>query len=99
MTIPRKPELDSWYEDEERRCFKIVAIDDGDGTIEIQYFDGDVAEIESDTWYQLSLRSIVEPEDGSGPFDDLEQDKPGDQSRATQPEDWDDPANEMDFED
>lgn len=99
MTIPKKPKLDSWYEDEERRRFKIVAIDDSDGTIEIQYFDGDVAEIDNDTWYQMDLRSTEEPEDGSGPFDDLEKDDMGERYRVVRPEDWNGPADEMDYED
>lgn len=99
MSIPKKPRLDSWYLDEEGRRFKIVAIDEGDGAIEIQYFDGDVTEVDSDTWYQMDLRQIEEPEDGTGPFDGLEQDTNGNSYRASQPEDWNGPADEMDLED
>jgi len=98
MTIPKKPRLDAWYEDEEGRCFKIVAIDDDDGAIGIQYFDGDVAEVENDTWYQMGLKSIEEPENGSGPFDDMGGDDKSEMYRAIRPEDWNGPADEMDFE-
>lgn len=99
MTIPKKPKLDAWYEDGEGRSFKIVAIDDHDNTIEIQYFDGDVAEVESDTWYLLDLQSIEEPENGSGPFDSLEEDDIDGTSRPARPEDLSEPLDEMDTED
>lgn len=99
MTIPGKPKLDSWYEDEEGRRFRIVAIDDRDGAIEIQYFDGDVAEVEGDTWYLLDLKSIADPGYGSGPFDDLEQDNLVDPSQAERPEEWDSEGDEMDYDD
>ncbi len=98
MTIPEKPRLDAWYEDGEGRSFKIVAIDDHDDTIVIQYFDGDVAEVESDNWYQLDLHSIEEPEDGSGPFDAHEQDNHDGTTRPARPEDLNGPADEMDLE-
>lgn len=98
MSIPKKPRLDSWYLDEEGRRFKIVAIDEADGAIEIQYFDGDVTEVDSDTWYQMDLRLIEEPEDGTGPFDGLDQDAGGNSYQASRPEDWNGPSDEMDLE-
>ncbi len=98
MTIPKKPKLDSWYEDEEGRHFKIVAIDDDDGTIEIQYFDGDVTEVDDDTWYQMDIKTAEEPEDGSGPFDDQEAEDMGNRHSAIRPEDWNAPADEMDLD-
>ena len=100
MTIPRKAKVDDWYEDaEDGRSFRIVAVDEDDGTIEVQYFDGDVEEFDKDTWYQMNLTKIAEPEDWSGPFDDLETDDMGETYRAKRPEDWNGPADEMDYED
>lgn len=100
MAIPRKPKVDNWYEDaEDGRSFRIVAIDEDDGTIEVQYFDGDVEEFDTDTWYQMDLTQRAEPEDWSGPFDDLERDDRGETYRAARPEDWNGPADEMDYED
>jgi len=32
------------------RCFEVVALDDDDGTIEIQYFDGTVEEMDIEDW-------------------------------------------------
>jgi hypothetical protein len=99
MTIPHKPKVDDWYEDEEGRAFRIVAVDDSDGAVEVQYFDGDVEEFDRESWYLTSLRRIEAPEDGTGPFDDPEQDAPGDLYDAIRPEDWEGLDDEMDFED
>lgn len=98
MSIPKKPKLDSWYEDGEGRHFKIVAIDDRDNTIEIQYFDGDVAEVENDTWYLLDLESVADPGDGSGPFDGVEQDNHSKLMPSTLIEEWANRAEEVDFD-
>ena len=100
MSIPRKPKVDSWYKDgEDNRSFRIVALDEDDGTIEVQYFDGDVEEFDTDTWYQMDLTKVAEPEDWSGPFDDLEADDMGETYQTRKPEDWNGPADEMDLED
>jgi hypothetical protein len=98
MAIPTKPTLDAWYRDDEGRSFKIVAIDEDDGNIDIQFFDGDIAEVDSESWYQLDISRIAEPEDGSGPFDGLDADDLETNYGAHQPLDWNGPADEMDYE-
>lgn len=57
--------------------FKVVATDEDDGTIEIQYFEGDVDEISFDAWSEMGIVGSAEPEDWSGPYDDLEKDDLG----------------------
>ena len=50
----------------------MVAIDDDDETIEIQYFDGTVAEIDFDSWNEQLLDDLDAadaPEDWSGAID------------------------------
>jgi hypothetical protein len=50
-----------------------VAIDDADQTIEIQYFDGTVAEMDFDSWNEHLWDDLIEaadaPEDWSGAID------------------------------
>ncbi len=88
MAIPRRPVIDDWYEDETGRRFRVLAVDEDDGTIEVQYFDGDVEEFDRDTWYQMDLESIEEPEDWTGPFDDLEADDIRDNYSTESPQEW-----------
>ena len=70
-----KPEIGSWYRDNtDSQLFEIVALDEDDQTIEIQYFDGAVEELDFSMWEELELTTAAPPEDWSGPFDDLEAD-------------------------
>lgn len=98
MTIPNKPNLDSWYEDGKGQRFRIVAIDDHDNSIEIQYFDGDVAEVEAGTWYSLDLRLIADPGDGSGPFDDMDLDIQRNAFQAALIEEWINSPDDVDLD-
>lgn len=49
--------------------FEIVAIDNDAATIEIQYYDGTVEEIDFESWPQLEAEAIDQPEDWTGAFD------------------------------
>jgi len=77
-----KPVVEQWYRDAAGETFEIVAIDDEDQTIEIQYFDGSVTEMDFDAWNEQMLEGSIEtaeaPEDWSGSVDvdsaDLERD-------------------------
>jgi len=72
MASPQ-PSVGSWYRLEGGETFEIVAIDDDEGTIEVQYFDGTVEEMDSDDWELLCeerrLAATDPPEDWSGSVD------------------------------
>ena len=69
------PAIGKWYLDNsDHQLFEIVAIEEEDETIEIQYFDGAIEELDCDLWAEMELTSAAPPEDWSGPFDDLEAD-------------------------
>jgi hypothetical protein len=68
-----KPIVGQWYRGNTNELFEVVAIDDGDETIEIQYFDGTVTEVEFDSWNEQLLDELIDmadaPEDWSGAVD------------------------------
>ena len=68
-----EPVVGQWYLDVHRRVFEVVALDSE--TIEIQFYDGDVAELDYEAWFLLNVQMMSEPNDGIGPFDDLERDE------------------------
>ncbi len=69
------PIVGNWYLDlDTNQKFEVVVIDEDAGTIEIQYFDGNVDEIDVDVWPEMNLEPIEEPEDWTGPIDDVEAD-------------------------
>jgi hypothetical protein len=68
-----KPVVGQWYRGGTNELFEVVAIDDQDQTIEIQYFDGTVTEMEFDSWNEHLLDELIDaadaPEDWSGAVD------------------------------
>jgi hypothetical protein len=91
-----EPVLGDWYKDSESQIFEIVALDQDERTIEIQYFDGAVEELDYDVWYEKEIEPCAEPEDWSGPFDDLEKDDFGDTDSVYHPTDLNDEIDHMD---
>jgi hypothetical protein len=77
MTEELSPVVGSWYKDNEGGVFEVVALDEDDNYVEIQYFGGEIDEIDFDAWESLNLETVAPPEDWSGPFDDLERDDLG----------------------
>ncbi len=72
------PIIGNWYRNQETgNDFEVVAIDEDAQTIEIQYFDGELEELDLDSWYDLAIESIEAPEDWSGPYDEMEPDDLG----------------------
>jgi len=68
----------NWYQllDKERD-FMVVDVNEREGTVDIQYFDGDIEELEMEEWEEMDLEEIEPPEDWTGPLDDLEADDLG----------------------
>jgi hypothetical protein len=68
-----KPIVGQWYRGDTNELFEVVAIDHEDETIEIQYFDGTVTEVEFDSWNEQLLDELIDmadaPEDWSGAVD------------------------------
>jgi len=68
-----KPIVGQWYRGVTNELFEVVALDESDATIEIQYFDGTVAEMDFETWneqlFDRMLDAADAPEDWSGAVD------------------------------
>jgi len=63
MVRKLEPLIGEWYRDHgEQRLFEIVAMDDDEGRIDIQYADGEVFAINRDNWRNLML-SVAPPPD------------------------------------
>lgn len=59
-----KPVVGNWYQNlDEGSIFEVVAYDEDDETIEIQYLDGEVEEYDNDVWSEMGLAKVAPPED------------------------------------
>jgi hypothetical protein len=65
----RFPVIGNWFRRPDGVLFEVVAVDEDDGTIEIQQFDGTIGEIEIEYWLQMLLVEASPPEDWSGSVD------------------------------
>jgi hypothetical protein len=89
------PVQGQWYEDlEENEIFRVLSVDPDEEIIEVQYENGDIEEIDLDTWHELDLERAQEPE-GWASDDDDEEDDDEDEDE----DDWDDDDDDLDDDD
>lgn len=75
MSAEIEPVIGNWYRAVDDSSFEVIAVEDD--SVEIQYFDGGIEELDMASWQEMELEEIEPPEDWSGPFDDLEKDDLG----------------------
>jgi hypothetical protein len=72
MTTPQ-PSVGNWFRLQGGESFEVVALDNDDGTIDVQYFDGTLEEMELEDWEAQcadgTLEAAEAPEDWSGSVD------------------------------
>jgi hypothetical protein len=77
------PAIGDWYSLRGGELFEVVAVDETDGTLEIQYFDGTIEEMEMSDWHSQfgagEIEEVDAPEDWSGSVDV----EPEDNNRST----------------
>jgi hypothetical protein len=56
--------------------------------VEVQDFDGDIEELDLDSWRDMDIELAAEPEDWTGPFDDLDPADLGYTETDATPSDW-----------
>lgn len=95
MATQVEPSIGDWYKTVDGQSLEVIAYDEDESSIEIQYFDGAVEELDLDTWYEMDLVPREPPEDWSGPFDDLVKDDMGDTEEVRHPEDWTGPLDSI----
>jgi hypothetical protein len=67
----------------------VLTVDEDAELIEIEYLDGDIEELDLDTWAELDLEKIDQPEGWSG----------ADEEDEEEDEDWDEDEDEDEDED
>lgn len=90
-----EPTKGQWYEDlENDETFQVLRVDEDREIVEIQHLDGDIEELDVDSWAELDLELSEEPEgwSGSKAEKDAEEDEDED-------EDWDDDEDDEDDDD
>ncbi|HVN99888.1 MAG TPA: DUF6763 family protein, partial [Steroidobacteraceae bacterium] len=90
-----EPVVGQWYENiDENDSFRVLSVDEDAELIEIEYLDGDIEEIDVDTWAEFDLEKIEQPEGWSGAEIGGDDDEDEDED-----DDWDDDEDEDEDED
>jgi hypothetical protein len=93
-----EPVKGQWYENvEEDETFRVLSVDEDAELVEIEYLDGDIEEMDIDTWHEMDLEKIEEPE-GWSDKDEEEDDEEDDldEDEDDDDDDWDDDDDEDD---
>jgi len=95
------PVKGQWYEDlEENEIFKVLSVNPDEELIEVQHENGDIEEIDLDTWHELDLERAEEPEgwasdqEEAEDDEDLEDEEDWDEDEDEDDDDWDDDEDE-----
>src|SRR5271167_2440315 len=68
-----EPVPGQWYENlEEEESFRVLSVDEDSELVEIEYLDSDIEEIDLETWHEMDLERIEEPEGWSESDDEDE---------------------------
>ena len=89
-----------WYENlEEEETFQVLTVDEDSELIEIQYLDGDVEEIDLETWAEMDLEKRDEPEGWSGSESEEDEEDDVTDEDEDDDDDWDDDDDDDDDDD
>jgi len=81
--------IGQWYSRWDKgEIFQVTGYDEPSRTIEIQSFDGELDEIDEESWATLPLGLAEPPEDWTGPVDDVEVDDLGYSETQMTGRDW-----------
>jgi hypothetical protein len=101
MPMEEEPVVGAMYEDEDGLAFEVLAFDEDEGTIEVQYEDGKVSEIDIDAWYEMELQRLKSAAWKDTEEDEVEEVVPekGAKRVRVEEEDEDDDLDEYDEDD
>jgi hypothetical protein len=88
--------IGQWYTRSDKgEIFQVVGYDSNSRMIETQTFDGDLDEVDLETWAGLPLAFAEPPEDWTGPVDDVERDDLGYSETDMSGTDWAQPLQSL----
>jgi hypothetical protein len=71
-----EPAVGQWYENiDENESFRVLSVDEDTELVELEYLDGDIEEVDLETWHELDLDKIDEPEGWAGSAEDEDEEE------------------------
>ncbi len=95
MSRDYEPVPGQWYENlEEEEQFRVLTVDEDSELIEIEYLDGDIEELDVESWHEMDLEKIDQPEGWSEDEDEDDEDEDEDWEEEDEDDDDDDDDDE-----
>lgn len=95
MSRDYEPVPGQWYENlEDEESFRVLTVDEDSELVEIEYLDGEIEEIDLETWHEMDLDQTEEPEGWAESEEDEDDDEDEDEDEEEEDDedddDWDD---------
>ena len=98
MSRDYEPVPGQWYENlEDEESFRVLTVNEDSELVEIEYLDGEIEEIDLETWHEMDLEKTTEPEGWAE--SDEEEDEEEEEEEDEEDEDDDDWDEDEDDED
>jgi hypothetical protein len=93
-----EPVAGQWYENlEEEESFRVLSVDEDSELVEIEYLDGDIEEIDLETWHEMDLEPTEQPEGWAGSSkEEKEEEEEEEEDEEEDDEDWDEDEDDED---
>ena len=99
MSRDYEPVPAQWYENlEDEESFRVLTVDEDSELVEIEYLDGEIEEIDLETWHEMDLERIEEPEGWAESDEDEDEDEEEEEEEDDEEDedDWDDDEDDED---
>ncbi|MDE2052550.1 MAG: hypothetical protein KGJ72_16200, partial [Gammaproteobacteria bacterium] len=99
MSRDYEPVPGQWYENlEDEESFRVLTVDEDSELVEIEYLDGEIEEIDLETWHEMDLEQTDEPEGWAESDEDEDEDEEEDEEEDDEDEDddWDEDDDDDD---
>jgi hypothetical protein len=94
-----EPVAGQWYENvEEEESFRVLSVDEDSELVEIEYLDGDIEEIDLETWHEMDLERTEEPEGWAASVKEEkeEEEEEEEEEEDEEDDDWDEDDDDED---
>jgi len=92
-----EPVPGQWYENlEDEESFRVLTVDEDSELVEIEYLDGEIEEIDLETWHEMDLDQTAEPEGWAESDEEDEDDEEEDDDEDEEDDDWDEDEDDED---
>jgi len=95
-----EPVPGQWYENlEDEESFRVLTVDEDSELVEIEYLDGEIEEIDLETWHEMDLEQTQEPEGWAESDEEDDDEEEEEEEDEDEDDDWDEDEDDEDEDD